>query len=95
MNVRGRFWFGLWLLFFLAISTVVVARQTASHVAASELARLQEERAVLETERMQVLRRIRTGRSRARLVPIAEELGLRLPVDSLIVGLDVSSTSAR
>jgi hypothetical protein len=89
MMVRGRAWVTLWLLYFLAVLAVVVARQTSSVVAASELRTLQEERRILESRRNDLLIRIREGRSRARLIPRAEELGLRLPVDSEIVTLEV------
>jgi hypothetical protein len=91
MMVRGRFWFAASLVLFLAIAVLVVARQTASHVAAGRLAELQERRAVLETEKMELMRRIRIARSRAHMVPVAEGLGLRLPSDSQIIGLDVVS----
>ena len=93
--VRGRFWFAASLMVFLAVAVLVVARQTASHVAAGRLAELQERRAVLETEKMELMRRIRIARSRASLVPVAEGLGLRLPSDSEIVGLDVVDAERR
>jgi len=87
--VRGRAWVALWLLYFLGVLAVVVARQTSAVVAATELRTLQEERLVLESRRNELLIRIREGRSRASLIPRAEDLGLRLPVDSEIVTLEV------
>lgn len=89
MRVRGRFWVGVWLMFFLSVLVVVVTRQTSSHVAAAELRESEEQRSVLEAERMRLLRRIQEGRSRARLVPRAESLGLRAVEDSQIVQLEV------
>lgn len=87
--MRGRAWVALWLLYFLGVLAVVVARQTSAVVAATELRTLQEERLVLESRRNELLIRIREGRSRASLIPRAEDLGLRLPVDSEIVTLEV------
>lgn len=84
-----------WLLLFLAILTWVVARQTASVVAATELGDLREERARLEGRHGELLTRIRTGKSRRVLIPRAEGLGLRLPADSEIVILQVPETERR
>lgn len=88
-TLRGRFWVAAWLVFFLGVSVVVIARQTASHVAATELADLAERRSVLEARRAQLLGRIREARSRARLIPVAESLGLRLAADTQIVNLEL------
>ena len=79
----------LWLLYFLGVLALVVARQTSSVVAASELRTLQEEHRILTSQRNDLVIRIREGRSRARLIPKAEDLGLRLPTDSEIVTLEV------
>jgi hypothetical protein len=95
VKVRGRFWVGVWLLFFLAVLAGVVTRQTSSHVAAAQLRELQEQRSVLEAERMRLLRRIREGRSRATLVPRAESLGLRAVEDSQIVQLEMPREGRR
>ncbi len=75
----------VWLLLFLGVLTWVVARQTASHVAATELRGAQERRSSLEAQRAELLRRITEAGSRAVLVPRAESLGLRLPADSEMV----------
>ena len=82
---RGRVWVTAWLLFVLAILVWVVARQTSAVVAAAELDSLRNERSLLEAQRAQLLRRIRSAESRAVLIPHAESLGLRLPADSEIV----------
>ncbi len=84
---RGRVWVTLWLLFVLAMLVWVVARQTSAVVAATELEELQRRRSLLEAERADLLRRIRRAESHAVLVPRAESLGLRMPVDSEIVHL--------
>ena len=84
-----------WLLFFLAILVWVVARQTASVVAATELGELREERAQLEAQHAELLARIRTGKSRRVLIPRAEGLGLRLPADSEIIILQVPGAEKR
>lgn len=89
MKVRGRFWVGIWLLFFFAVLVVVAARQTSAVVSAAELRSLQEDRRVLESERNDLLLRIRAGRSREQLIPRAESLGLRLPADTDLVMVDV------
>ncbi len=87
MAARGRHWLVLWLLFALAMLFWVNARQTASVVLASELRDLRAERMAAEARRAALQRRFREAESRATLIPKAEALGLRLPVDSEIVTL--------
>lgn len=87
-NPRGRFWVLVWLVFVLAVLGWVVARQTSAHVTARRLDGLRTDRTVLEGEKAELLRRIREAESRAVLVPRAESLGLRHPVDSEIVILE-------
>ena len=82
-------------LFFLAILAWVVARQTASVVAATELGDLREARAQLEARQAELLTRIRAGKSRRVLIPRAEGLGLRLPADSEIIILQVPGGEKR
>ncbi len=79
----------LWLLFALGILTWIVARQTSSHVTATRLNELREQRTTLEARRAELLQRIRRGESRAVLVPKAESLGLHLPRDSEMVRITV------
>ena len=95
MNIRGRGWVALWLLSFLGVLTWVVARQTAAHVTATELQRVQDQRSALEARKAELLRRIREAGSRAVLVPRAESLGLRLPADSEIVILQFPEGQGR
>ena len=85
----------LWLLFFLATLAWVVARQTASVVAASTLGDLQEQRDTLEARQAALMTRIRQARSRKVLIPRAAALGLRLPADSEIVILQVPEREKR
>ncbi|MCH7473355.1 MAG: hypothetical protein IIA27_01675 [Gemmatimonadetes bacterium] len=95
MKVRGRGWVALWLVWFLGVLAWVVARQTAAHVTAIELRGVQDERSALEARRVELLRRVRAASSRAVLVPRAESLGLRLPVDSEIVILRIPANEGR
>lgn len=83
MKVRGRFWLGLWLLFFLAVALAIVARQRSALATAAELNRLRDRRHALEAVRAEYERRIREGSSRSVLVPKAEaRLDLHMPSDS-------------
>ncbi len=85
----------VWLVSVLGVLMWVVARQTASHVTATELREVQEQRASLEAQRAELLRRIREVGSRAVLVPRAESLGLRLPADSEIIIVRVPARKGR
>ncbi len=95
MKLKGRGWVAVWLVSVLGVLMWVVARQTASHVAATELREVQEQRASLEAQRAELLRRIREVGSRAVLVPRAESLGLRLPADSEIIIVRVPARKGR
>lgn len=85
MKLRGRHWIALWLVALLGALWLVIARQTASLNAARALADLREERATLEGRRAELERRVRSGQSRAVLLPKAQKLGLRLPADTEII----------
>ena len=58
MKLKGRGWVAVWLLLFLGVLTWVVARQTASHVAATELRGAQERRSSLEAQRAELLQHV-------------------------------------
>lgn len=90
MTVKGRHWVALWLAFVLATLVWVQSRQTSSHLLAGELRELREDRAAFESEKADQSGRVRSLRSRSVLIPRAESLGLRLPVDSEIVFLEFS-----
>ncbi len=79
---RGRVWVAFWLAFILGVLGWVVARQTASHVAAAELGDLREEREALESEHVLFQQRIVEAESPQVLGPKAEAMGLRVPPDS-------------
>ncbi len=95
MKLKGRGWVAVWLVSFLGVLTWVVARQTASHLAATELRDTQERRSSLEAQRAVLLRRIREAGSRAVLVPRAESLGLHLPADSEMIIVNVPTRKTR
>lgn len=96
MALRGRHWVAVWLLAFLAVAWVLIARQTAGLRAARALVEARADRAELEGRRAELERRIRTARSRAVLLPLARQrLGLRLPSDSEIVLLPVPDGATR
>lgn len=82
MRLKGRHWVGLWLLAFLAVASIVVARQSAALAAAGRLKLLRTERLELEASQADLERRIQLGSSRQKLIPLVERLGLRLPTDS-------------
>lgn len=83
MTFRGRHWVMLWLLLFLAVAAIVLARQTAAIQAAGRLRVLREERTALEAERAALQRDIRLSLSRQTLGQRAEDrLGLHQPADS-------------
>ena len=94
MRLKGRHWVMLWLLIFLVVAAVVVARQTAAFRMASRLRGLREERSTLEARRADLERRIRDASGRTRLVPLAQrELGLHLPSDSEFVIFPLAADS--
>jgi len=62
---------------------------------ASELRNLRNERSVLQSDKAELMRRIREAESRAVLIPRAERMGLRLPADSEIVILQATSRERR
>jgi hypothetical protein len=86
----------VWLLAFLAVAWLVIARQTSAIRAARELTALREERANLAGHAAELERRIRAAASRAVLLSRARQrLGLRLPADSEIILLPVPGAEAR
>jgi hypothetical protein len=83
MSFKGRHWVMLWLVVFLAVAGVVVARQTAALATARAVAEAREAHAALEARRGDLEREIRVASSRSVLVPRVEAtLGLHLPSDS-------------
>lgn len=95
MRLKGRIWIAIWLVFVLVVLVWVVSRDTSGFQTATELNELRNERSVLQAEKADLMRRIREGESRARLIPRAEALGLRLPADSEIVILQGTTHERR
>jgi hypothetical protein len=85
VRLKGRHWLAVWLIAFLAVAWIVIARYNSSLAMARELAGLRARRADLDGHRADLERRIRAAESRAVLVPRAQRLGLRLPSDSEII----------
>jgi hypothetical protein len=85
MPFKGRHWIAFWLVALLAALWAVIARQTSALNSARALTDLRAERASLEGRRDDLDRRVRTGQSRAVLLPRARKLGLRLPADTEII----------
>jgi cell division protein FtsL len=83
MRIKGRHWLVVWLLLFLLVAAVVVARQTAAFKVARRVGELREQRTALEARRADLERRIREASGRQVLLPKAvRDLGLHLPADN-------------
>jgi cell division protein FtsB len=96
MALKGRHWVAVWLLAFLAVAWIVIARQTSAIRAARDLAALREEYGNLAGHGADLERRIRAATSRAVLQRRARgRLGLRLPTDTEIILLPVPSGEQR
>lgn len=92
-QLRGRHWLAVWLAAFLVTALLVVWRQSAALAAARELQVLDKARGALEVSRSTLIGDIHRARSRAVLVPLAQQrLGLRLPQDSEITILQDTSS---
>ncbi len=86
---KGRYWVGLWLVFVLGTMATVVQRQTSALGVAGNNDSLKVVRIGLEAERAVQLARIRAALGRTSIGPRAEGIGLRFPVDSEIIFLDL------
>jgi cell division protein FtsB len=96
MALKGRHWAAVWLLAFLAVAWIVIARQTSAIRAARELTALHEERANLAGHAADLDRRMRAATSRTVLLRRARaRLGLRLPADTEIILLPVPDGERR
>lgn len=95
-RLRGRHWTVIVLAAFLAVTLVVIRRQTAALEESRRLDGLRTTRAALEVQRSALRARIQRAGSRAVLVPLAERrLGLRLPQDSEIIILQGPDTAPK
>lgn len=82
MQLKGRHLVLLWLLLFLVVASLIVARQSAAIADARELTQLRQTRATLEARQADLERRLRAASSRRVLGERAARLGLRAPADS-------------
>jgi cell division protein FtsL len=79
-----------WIVTLLASLVVVTWRQTRGRVLEQELSAVEQRRAIVEAERVELVRQIEQLRSRARIVKVARtRLGMHLPTDREIVFLPV------
>lgn len=85
---RGRWIVAGVLIAFVTVSAAVVARRSFGHREGIELTALQRRKADLESERVRIDQEIRDASSRARLLPVAERLGMRMPSEVQIVVLE-------
>jgi cell division protein FtsB len=86
MNLKGRHWVLLWLVLFLAVTGIVVTRQTSGIRTARRLGQLRLEHRTLDARRAELERQIREASSRDVLSRHAiEALGLHQPGDSELV----------
>lgn len=86
---KGRYWVAFWLVLFVAVAGVIVARQSASLALARQLGELGDQRAELDARRADLDRRIRRAGSREVLVRRAADLGLHAAADSEYTVLQV------
>lgn len=84
---RGRWIVAATLIGFVLISAAVVARRSYGYRVGLEVTALQRRKANLESERVRLDQEIRNASSRARLLPIAERLGMHMPSETQIVVL--------
>jgi hypothetical protein len=90
MVLRGRHWFFLWLLAACVALWLVIWRQTDSFRTARTLNEVRNQRTILEGQRADLERRIRSAGSRDQLIPrAATRLGLRAARDSEIFRITV------
>lgn len=86
MSLKGRHWVLLWLVLFLAVTGLVVTRQTSAIRTAERLGRLRLEHRTLDARRAELERQIREASSREVLSQHGvESLGLHQPGDSEFV----------
>ena len=76
------------LIAFVTVSAAVVARRSYGHREGIELTALQRRKSDLQSERVRVDQEIREASSRARLLPVAERLGMHMPSEVQIVVLE-------
>ncbi len=85
MKLRGRHWLILWLIAFLGVATMVIARQTRAHLVAGQLREVRERRRVLEAEMAELTRAIQHESSREVIGRKATAMGMRVASGGEIV----------
>ena len=85
---RGRWIVAGGLIAFVLISAAVVTRRSYGYREGLELTALQRRKANLESERVRLDQEIRNASSRARLLPVAERLGMHMPSEAQMVVLE-------
>jgi cell division protein FtsL len=83
----GRARIVMLMLAFLVITGGVILRRSFGIAAASALRDLESKRAATINEKLRLEGEIRAASSRARLLPVAEGLGLRVPADSQVISI--------
>ena len=83
----GRMRIVVLMLAFLVITGGVILRRTFGIAAAGELRDLESKRAATIDEKLRLEGEIRAASSRARLLPLAERLNLRVPADSQVISI--------
>jgi hypothetical protein len=95
MNLKGRHWVLLWLVLFLAVTGIVVTRQTSAIRTAQRLGRLRLEHRTLDARRAELERQIREASSRENLGQHGvDALGLHPAGDSEFVLFAVPASPA-
>ena len=84
---RGRWIVAGALIAFVLVSAAVVARRSYGYREGLELTALQRRKSSFEGERVRLDQEIRNASSRARLLPIAERMGMHMPSEEQIVVL--------
>jgi cell division protein FtsL len=85
---RGRWIVAGGLIAFVLISAAVVARRSYGYREGLVVTSLQRRKANLESERVRLDQEIRNASSRARLLPVAERLGMHMPSEAQMVVLE-------
>jgi hypothetical protein len=85
---RGRWIVAGGLTLFVLISAAVVARRSYGYREGLVVTALQRRKANLESERVRLDQEIRNASSRARLLPVAERLGMHMPSEAQMVVLE-------
>lgn len=88
-TLKGRHWFGLWLLIFLLVAAAVLVRQQAAWREIDTLQTLRNRHAALEARQAELTRAIQQGTRSAVLLPKVARLGLEMPRDTALSFLRV------